>query len=191
MNARVRPYRGVLPVLGERVYIDPAATVIGQVTLGDDVSVWPSTVIRGDVNTISVGARTSVQDGSVLHVASDLLAGPGGLSLAVGEDVTIGHNVILHACTVGRCCLIGMGAIVLDGTVIGDEAIVGAGSVIPPRKRIPPRTLWVGNPARQVRTLGADEIALLHSMATHYVRIKNDYLDAERELACHEPPRLD
>jgi carbonic anhydrase/acetyltransferase-like protein (isoleucine patch superfamily) len=178
MNTRLRAYRGVLPVLGERVYIDPAATVIGRVTLGDDVSVWPSTVIRGDVNTISVGARTSVQDGSVLHVASEQLAGPGGLALEVGPDVTIGHNVILHACTVGHSCLIGMGAIVLDGTVIGDEVIVGAGSVVPPRKQLPARTLWVGNPARQVRALGASEVELLHSMAAHYVRIKNEYLAA-------------
>jgi carbonic anhydrase/acetyltransferase-like protein (isoleucine patch superfamily) len=172
----IRPYREWRPVIGSRVWIDPAATVIGRVTLADDVSIWPGAVLRGDVNRIEIGARTSIQDGSILHVASDRLAGEGGIPLIVGDDCTVGHRVILHACTIGQRCLIGMGAILMDGTVVGDEAIVGAGSLVPARKQIPPRTLWVGSPARQLRVLTAEEIGYLAESAAHYVALKDDYL---------------
>ena len=172
----VRPFRDWRPAIGRRVWIDPSATVIGRVTLGDDASIWPGAVLRGDVNRIEIGARTSIQDGSILHVASDRLAGGGGIPLLVGDDVTIGHRVILHACTVGRRCLIGMGAILMDGVVVGDESIVGAGSVVPAGKQIPPRTLWVGSPARQARVLTDKEIAYLAESAAHYVALKDDYL---------------
>lgn len=175
MPLHLRTYRGVAPQLGARVYVDPQACVIGRVTIGDDSSVWPMAVLRGDVHDIRIGARTSVQDGSVLHVVHD---GPvaGGLPLAVGDDVTIGHSVTLHACTIGNRCLIGMGAIVLDGAVVEDEVIVAAGAVVPPRKRLPTRTLWVGNPARQVRTLSEEEAAQLVYSARHYVKVKDTYL---------------
>ena len=113
----VRPYREWTPRIGRGAWIDPAATVIGRVTIGEDASIWPGAVVRGDVNAISIGARTSIQDGSVLHVASSRLAGGDGIPLIVGEECTVGHAVILHACTVGRRCLIGMGAIVMDGAV--------------------------------------------------------------------------
>ncbi len=172
----VRPFRDWQPAVGRRVWIDPDATVIGRITLGDDASIWPGAVLRGDVNRIEIGARTSIQDGSILHVASDRLAGGGGIPLLVGDDVTIGHRVILHACTVGRRCLIGMGAVLMDGVVVGDESIVGAGSVVPAGKQIPPRTLWVGSPARQVRALTDEEIAYLAESAAHYVALKDDYL---------------
>lgn len=172
----VRPFRDWQPAIGRRVWIDPSATVIGRVTLGDDASIWPGAVLRGDVNRIEIGARTSIQDGSILHVASDRLAGGGGIPLLVGDDVTVGHRVILHACTVGRRCLIGMGAILMDGVVVGDESIVGAGSVVPAGKQIPPRTLWVGSPARQARVLTDKEIAYLAESAAHYVALKDDYL---------------
>ena len=171
----IRPYDGVLPVLGERVYVDPQACVIGRVHIGDDSSVWPMTVIRGDVNTIRIGARTSVQDGAVLHVVHEGAPGSGGMPLAVGDDVTIGHKAVLHACTIGNRCLIGMGAIVLDGAEVGDEVIIGAGCLVPPRKTLPPRTLWVGNPARQVRALTDEEVEGLAYSAAHYVRIKDRY----------------
>jgi carbonic anhydrase/acetyltransferase-like protein (isoleucine patch superfamily) len=170
-----RGYQGLFPALGARVYIDPAASVIGAVRLGDDVSVWPAAVIRGDVNSISVGARSNVQDGAVLHVTH---AGPysaGGLALLVGAEVTIGHRAVLHACTVGDRCLIGMGALLLDGVVVGEEVLVGAGAVVPPRKQLPPRTLWLGNPARRVRELTAREVESLAYSAAHYVRIKDAY----------------
>ena len=172
----IRPYLDWRPDIGRNVWIDPAATVIGRVTIGEDASIWPGVVVRGDVNAISIGARTSIQDGSVLHVASSRLAGGDGIPLVIGEDCTVGHGVILHACTVGRRCLIGMGAIVMDGAVIGDEVIVGAGTLVPAGKRLPPRTLWVGSPVRQQRALEAKEIAFLAESAAHYVNLKNDYL---------------
>jgi carbonic anhydrase/acetyltransferase-like protein (isoleucine patch superfamily) len=172
----LRPYRDWLPALGARVFVDPAATVIGRVTIGDDSSIWPGAVLRGDVNFIRIGARTSIQDGSILHVASDRLAGEGGIPLLVGEDVTVGHRVILHACTIGRRCLIGMGAILMDGATVGDDSIIGAGSLVPAGKRIPPRTLWVGSPARQARPLTEREIGYLAESAAHYVALKDDYL---------------
>ncbi|MDH4259299.1 MAG: gamma carbonic anhydrase family protein [Gammaproteobacteria bacterium] len=174
----VRPYLDARPVIGQRVWIDPAAVVIGRVSIGDDVSIWPGAVLRGDVNTIEIGARSSIQDGSVLHVASAQFAGADGIPLLVGQECTVGHGVILHACTVGRRCLVGMGAIVMDGTIVGDEVIIGAGSVVPAGKRLAPRTLWVGSPARQARVLRAGEIAMLAESAAHYVALKDDYLKA-------------
>ncbi len=175
---RTRPFLGVRPALGARVYIDPAATVIGAVRLGDDVSVWPGAVIRGDVNSISVGHRTNVQDGAVLHVTHDGPYSAGGRPLVVGSDVTIGHRAVLHACTVGDRCLIGMGALLLDGVVVEDEVLVAAGAVVPPRKHLPARTLWLGNPAHRVRELGAREIESFSYSAAHYVLIKEAYRQA-------------
>ena len=172
----IRRYREWLPELGPRAWVDPAATVIGRVTIGEDSSVWPGAVLRGDVNWIRIGARTSIQDGSILHEASDRLAGGGGIPLIVGDDCTVGHRVILHACTVGNRCLVGMGAIVMDGAVIGDEVIVGAGALVPAGKKLPSRTLWVGSPARQSRGLTEKEVAYLAESAAHYVVLKDDYL---------------
>jgi carbonic anhydrase/acetyltransferase-like protein (isoleucine patch superfamily) len=120
------------PLLGERVYIDPAASVSGAVTLGDDVSVWPMAVLRGDVNRISVGARSNIQDGSILHVTHESVAQPKGLALVIGSDVTVGHGAILHACTIGDRCLIGMGAIVMDGVVLEEGALIAGGAVVTP-----------------------------------------------------------
>ncbi len=172
----IRPYRAWTPVIGRGAWVDPAATVIGRVTIGEDSSIWPGAVVRGDVNSISIGARTSIQDNSVLHVASARLAGGDGIPLVIGEECTVGHGVILHACTVGDRCLIGMGAIVMDGAVIGDEVIVGAGALVPAGARLPPRTLWVGSPARERRALTAKEITQLAESAAHYVSLKDDYV---------------
>jgi carbonic anhydrase/acetyltransferase-like protein (isoleucine patch superfamily) len=172
----IRTYREWTPAIGRGAWIDPAATVIGRVAIGEDASIWPGAVVRGDVNFISIGARTSIQDGSVLHVASSRLAGGDGIPLLIGEECTVGHAVILHACTIGRRCLVGMGAIVMDGAVVGDEVIIGAGALVPAGKVVPPRTLWVGSPARQVRALEAQEIAKLADSAAHYVSLKDDYL---------------
>ena len=175
----IRPYNGVLPTLGARAYIDPAAAVIGDVVLGDDVSVWPATVIRGDVNHVRIGARTSVQDGSVIHVSH---AGPhaklGGFATIVGADVTIGHKAILHACTIEDAVLVGMGAIVLDGVVVRRHAMIGAGAVVPPGREVGEGELWVGSPARCVRRLTEAQIEGLHYSAGHYVRLKDEYLAA-------------
>jgi len=172
----IRPYRDVRPIIGLRVWIDPAAVVIGRVTIGDDASIWPGAVLRGDVNYIEIGARTSIQDGSVLHVASARLAGADGIPLLVGAECTVGHRAILHACTIGARCLVGMGAIVMDGVIVGDEVIIGAGSLVPAGKRLPSRTLWLGSPAREVRALTPEEIAMLAESAAHYVALKDDYL---------------
>ena len=174
----VRPYRGVLPVLGERVYIDPAAVVIGRVTLGDDVSVWPTAVVRGDVHRIEVGARCSIQDGSVLHVTHDGPYAPGGRALLIGADVTVGHRVTLHACTVGNACLIGMGAILLDNVEVEDFVMIGAGALVPPGKRLESRGLYVGSPVKRARELTSREVEFLTYSAAHYVKVKNDYLAA-------------
>lgn len=174
----MRPFRGRLPRLGSAVYIDEAARVIGDVELGDDASVWPFAVVRGDVNFIRIGARSNVQDGSVLHVTHDGPYSPGGVPLVIGDDVTIGHGVILHACTIGNRCLIGMGARVLDRVVIEDEVFVAAGAVVAPGKRLESGYLYRGSPAVQARPLTEAERTQLKYSAEHYVRIKNDYLHA-------------
>lgn len=177
----LRPYRNRWPQLAERVYIDPDAVVIGDVTLGDDSSVWPCAVVRGDVQRIRIGARTSVQDGSVLHVTHDGPYTPGGRGLVIGDDVTIGHGVVLHACTIGNACLIGMQATVLDGVVIEDEVMVAAGALVPPGKHLARGTLWAGNPAREKRKLTPEQIEQLHYSARNYVDVKNDYLNATND----------
>jgi carbonic anhydrase/acetyltransferase-like protein (isoleucine patch superfamily) len=161
----IRPYLHHLPTLGERVYIDPVAVVIGDVELGDDVSVWPATVIRGDVNFIRIGARTNLQDGTVVHVSHD---GPhaklGGFAARIGSDVTIGHKAIIHACTIEDAALIGMGAIILDGAVVKKHAFIGEGE------------MWLGSPAKFARKLSEAEIEALYYSAQHYVRLKDEYL---------------
>jgi carbonic anhydrase/acetyltransferase-like protein (isoleucine patch superfamily) len=163
------------PQLGARVYIDPTALVIGRVVLGDDASVWPMCVLRGDVNAIRVGARSNVQDASILHVTHER-DGPGsGFACILGADVTVGHRVTLHGCTIGDRCLIGMGAIVMDGVVIEDEVLLAAGSVVPPGKQLAARSLYLGNPARRVRALTAPELADLTYSAAHYVKLKDSY----------------
>ncbi|MGD9843741.1 MAG: gamma carbonic anhydrase family protein [Steroidobacteraceae bacterium] len=172
----IRPFRNIQPQIGARTYIDPSAVVIGRVTIGEDVSVWPCTAIRGDVNTIHIGARTNIQDGSILHVCSPYPENPAGLPLIIGEDVTVGHGVILHACTVGNFSLIGMGATVLDGATLEDHVFIGAGALVTPGKRLAARGLYMGSPARRVRELTEQELVELHESAAHYVELKNEYL---------------
>ncbi len=173
----IRSFQGISPVLGEGTYVDEAATVIGDVVLGDDVSIWPGTVVRGDVNYIRIGARTNVQDGSIIHVTHDGPYGkPGGFATVIGEDVTIGHAAVIHACVIEDACLIGMGATILDGATIKKNGFVGAGAVIPPGKVVESGELWLGNPAKCVRKLSEKEIEQLYYSAQHYVRLKDKYL---------------
>lgn len=174
--ANLRTYEGVSPKLGVRVYVDPAATVIGDVELGDDASIWPGAVVRGDVEKIRIGARTNVQDGAVLHVTHDGPYTPGGSPCLIGSDVTIGHAAVVHACTVEDCSLIGMHATVLDGAVVKRHAFVGAGALVAPGKVVGEGELWIGNPARCVRRLTDTEIEALRYSAQHYVELKDDYL---------------
>jgi carbonic anhydrase/acetyltransferase-like protein (isoleucine patch superfamily) len=173
----LRPYLDHVPVVGERVYIDPAASVIGDVVLGDDVSIWPGTIVRGDVNFIRIGARTNIQAGSVVHVSHD---GPhaklGGFATVIGSDVTIGHKAIVHACQIEDAVLIGMGAIILDGAIVRRHGFVGAGALVAPGKEVGERELWLGNPARKVRMLSDAEVEALFYSAQHYVRLKDHYL---------------
>lgn len=173
----LRPYLDHSPSLGERVYVDPAATVIGKVTLGDDTSVWPGCVVRGDVNFIRIGARSNIQDGTVIHVSHD---GPhaklGGFATVIGDDVTIGHKAIIHACRIEDAVLVGMGAVLLDGAVVRKHGFVGAGALVAPGKVVGEAELWLGNPARKVRVLSDAEIEGLYYSAQHYVRLKDQYL---------------
>ena len=172
----VRPYNNLEPVLGDGVFIDPSAVVIGDVTLGDDCSVWPCAVIRGDMHKITIGARTSVQDNAVLHITHASEFNSDGWPLTIGDDVTIGHNACLHGCTVGNQVLIGIGATVLDGVVIEDNVIIGAGTLVPPGKHLESGYLYVGNPCKQARPLKDKEIAFFKYSAANYVKLKNDYL---------------
>ncbi len=177
MNRAIRTWQSHSPKLGQRVYIDPAASVIGQVSLGDDVSVWPGTVLRGDVNTIRIGARTNIQDGTIGHVTHDGPYSPGGLPLILGEDITVGHGAILHACTIGNRCLVGMGALILDAAVLDDDVMLAAGSLVSPGKRLESGWLYRGRPAVPVRRLSERELEMLRYSAAHYVRLKDGYLN--------------
>lgn len=174
----IRSYRHKTPVLGSRVYIDDTAVVIGDVSLGDDVSIWPMTVLRGDVHRIEIGAATNIQDACVLHVTHDGEYFPEGHPLVVGSHVTVGHSVALHGCRIGNYCLIGIGAIVMDGATIEDEVILGAGSLVPPGRTLESGHLYVGSPARKTRPLSDKEKAFLRYSAENYVLLKDDYLGA-------------
>jgi carbonic anhydrase/acetyltransferase-like protein (isoleucine patch superfamily) len=171
----LRAYLNSTPSLGPGVYVDPTALVIGDVTLGENVSVWPMTVIRGDVNRVRIGAGSNVQDGSVLHVSRPFPGQDAGWPLTVGDEVTIGHRVVIHGCTIGNRCLIGIGSIVLDGVTVEDEVMIGAGSVVTPGKELRSRGLYLGNPARRVRDLTAAEIERFPVIARHYVDLQRDY----------------
>ena len=172
----VRPFEEQLPRLGVRVWIDPAAVVIGRVDIGDDASLWPMAVARGDVNAIRIGVRSNIQDGSILHVTHDGPYSPGGMPLVIGDEVTVGHRVMLHACTVGDRCLLGMSSTILDGAVLEEDVFLAAGSLVPPGKRLEARTLYRGSPARRVRSLSDEELQMLRYSAAHYVRLKDRYL---------------
>ncbi len=158
----VRVFRDLVPRIAEGAWIAPSADVIGDVELGTLSSIWYGCVVRGDVHSIRIGARTNIQDLSVVHVTS------GRFPTTIGDDVTVGHRAIIHGCTVGNAVLVGMGAILLDGVVVEDEAMIGAGALVSPGTTVSGRTLWLGAPARPVRPLRDAEIAALYSSAAHY-----------------------
>jgi carbonic anhydrase/acetyltransferase-like protein (isoleucine patch superfamily) len=172
----VAAYLGTLPAIGKGVYLHPSAHIIGDVVLGDDVSVWPGTVIRGDVNAIRIGAGSNVQDLSVLHVSHKSSWDPGGSPLIIGAHVTIGHKVILHGCEIGDECLIGMGTIVMDKVVVQPRVLLGAGSLVPEGRVLESGYLYLGAPARRIRSLTEQELTHFAYSAQHYIRLKNDYL---------------
>jgi len=172
----VRTFENFTPDLGVGVFVDPSALVVGQVRMGDHSSVWPMASIRGDVNAIRIGSRTSVQDGCVLHATHAGPFNPEGFNLVIGDDVTIGHKAMLHGCTVGNRCLIGMDSVVMDGAVIESEVVLGAGSIVPPGRVLTSGFLWVGSPARKIRPLNQTEIDYFEYSAENYVSLKNRYL---------------
>lgn len=172
----IRSFNGIRPTLGERVWIDPAALVIGDVVIGDDASLWPTTVVRGDVHHIRIGARSNLQDGTIVHVTHDGPYTPGGFPTLIGADVTIGHGAIVHACTIEDACLIGMGATVLDGAVVRRHGFLGAGALLSPGKVLGEGELWLGSPARFARRLSDVEIESLYYSSKNYVRLKDQYL---------------
>jgi len=166
----IREFDGITPQIADDAFIDDAALVSGDVVIGEQSSVWPMTVIRGDVNSIHIGARTNIQDGCVLHVTHEGPYGP-GRSLQIGDDVTVGHGAILHACTIEDRCLIGMSATVLDGAIIQSDVMIGAGSLVPPNKELESGYLYLGNPIRRARALSEKEKNYLQYSAEHYVRL--------------------
>lgn len=174
----IRKLENHTPSIHASAYIDPTAVVIGQVSIGEHSSVWPMTVIRGDINTITIGNRTNIQDGSVLHVTHDGEYSPGGAKLTIGNDVTVGHSVVLHACTLEDTCLIGIGSVVLDGAIVRSHAMVGAGSIVTGGKEIEGGYLWMGRPARKVRALTEKEIAYLSYSSAHYAKIKDMHVNS-------------
>lgn len=172
----IRNYKKKTPLFGNNVFVDDAAIVIGDVHLGDDSSVWPCAVIRGDMHSIRIGKRTNIQDGCVLHITHASSYNPDGFPLEIGDDVTIGHNVTLHGCKINDQVLIGMGAVVLDGAVIESQVLVAAGAVVPPGSFLKSGFLYKGNPVQQGRPLTDDEKLFFLYSANNYVELKNHYL---------------
>ncbi|AEE21002.1 MAG: gamma carbonic anhydrase family protein [Paraglaciecola chathamensis] len=175
----IRAYKGIQPKLASGCYIDESSVLVGDIECGADVSIWPLVAARGDVNHIKIGARSNVQDGSVLHVSRVSKENPKGHPLIIGEDVTVGHKCMLHGCELGNRILVGMGAIVMDGAIVEDDVFIGAGSLVPPNKRLQSGYLYVGSPVKQARLLKESERAFLKVSADNYVRLKNEYLQEE------------
>ena len=163
------PFEGITPKLGHDVFVAPTATVIGRVTVGDQSSLWFGAVLRGDVGTIRIGARTNVQDLSMVHMT-------GGVSSAeLGDDVTVGHAVVLHGCRVGHRCLVGIGSILLDNVDVGDDCFIAAGSLLTPRLAVPPGSFVLGRPARVVRPTTEGELTAIRESALRYVELASKY----------------
>jgi carbonic anhydrase/acetyltransferase-like protein (isoleucine patch superfamily) len=175
------PYLDAAPTLAARVYLHPSAQVIGNVRLGEDTSVWCNAVLRGDVNDITVGRCSNVQDLTMGHVSHKTPGKPQGSPLVIGDYVTIGHSVILHGCRIGNECLIGMGSIVMDDVVVPDRVMISAGSLVAPGKTLESGFLYMGRPAVKVRPLTDAEIAYLRYSAEHYVRVKDNYLRTQEQ----------
>ena len=173
----LRTYKSITPSLGAKCYVDPSAVIAGDVVLGDDASIWPLVAARGDVNKIRIGARSNVQDGSVLHVTRKSAQNPEGFPLIIGEDVTVGHKCMLHGCELGSRILVGMGAIIMDGVIVEDDVFIGAGTLVPPNKRLESGYLYVGNPMQKKRPLKDSEMAFLKQSAINYVNLKDEYLE--------------
>jgi carbonic anhydrase/acetyltransferase-like protein (isoleucine patch superfamily) len=176
----IQTFEELVPNIHPSAYVADSALVLGDVEIGADSSLWPMTVARGDIHRIRIGARSNIQDGSVLHVTHDSEHAPGGFPLQLGDDVTVGHRVVLHACTLEDRCLVGMGSIVLDGARVCSGAILGAGSLVSPGKVIEGGYLWLGAPARRIRPLTAQEQEYLGYSAAYYVALARRHASAAR-----------
>ena len=175
----MRAFGDSTPVLGKDIMIDPTAVVLGDIELGDDVSIWPQCSLRADMHRIRIGDRTNIQDNAVLHVTHASDFNPEGWPLLIGSDVTVGHSAILHGCTIGDRVLIGMGATVMDGAVVEDEVMVAAGALVTPGKTLESGLLYGGSPARPLRELTQSEHQFLSYSAANYVRLKARYLKTD------------
>lgn len=171
----IRDFEDKQPKIHASTFVDETALVLGDVKIGENCSIWPFTVIRGDVNTIQIGNNTNIQDNSVLHVTHDGPYNPGGYDLKVGNTVTVGHRVILHGCHIGNSCLIGMGATIMDGAVVESHTLIGAGSLVTPNKHLESGYLWIGSPIRKVRKLSDEELESIEYSAANYVKLKNKH----------------
>lgn len=169
----IRPFEQYTPQIHPSAYIDASAVIIGAVEIGAESSVWPMSVIRGDIQSVRIGERTSIQDGTIIHVTHASRFCPGGHATHIGNDVTVGHRVILHACTIEDCALIGMGAIVMDQAVVASQVIIGAGGLVPPGKVLESGFLYVGSPVQQIRRLSARELEFLQYSPQNYQRLKD------------------
>ena len=176
----ISKYLDAAPIVGANVLLHDSAQVIGDVIIGDDCSIWPNAVIRGDVNHIRIGRGSNVQDLSMCHVAHKTAGKPEGSPLIIGEYVTIGHSVILHGCRIGDEVLVGMGSLVMDDAVIGPRVMIGAGSLVPPGKVLQEGVLYVGRPVKEIRKLTPEEITGLRYSADHYIKVKDNYLKTAR-----------
>jgi len=172
----LRKFKNSTPSIGEANYIDDSAIIIGDVSLGNHVSVWPTVVIRGDVASIKIGNNTNIQDGSVLHVSHSGKYSPAKAPLKIGQGVTIGHRAVVHACTVGDYCLVGMGAIIMDNAILEDYVMLGAGALVPANKILESGYLYMGSPAKKLRELSTQEKEFLEYSSDHYVKLKDEYL---------------
>lgn len=172
MSGLILPFKGTLPTIAPSCFVAANATVIGDVVIGAESSVWFGCVIRGDVHEIRIGERTNIQDGTIIHVTG------GKLGTYIGSGITIGHGAILHACTLEDDCFIGMGATLLDGVVVEQGAMVAAGAMVPPGKRVKRGELWGGNPARMMRELKAEEMAFFAKSADNYRALAREYMPA-------------
>ena len=172
----IRSYKSKSPKFAEHCYIDASSVLVGDVDCAEHVSIWPLVAARGDVNTIKIGARTNIQDGTVLHVSRTSEVNPNGFPLLIGADVTVGHKCMLHGCTLGDRILVGMGAIIMDGAIVEDDVFIGAGTLVPPNKTLKSGYLYKGNPAKHARTLTESELTFLKQSALNYIKLKDEYI---------------
>ena len=172
----IRSFRNISPKIHKTAYVDEQSTVIGDVIIGEDSAIWPQVVVRGDINTIKIGKRTNIQDGSILHVTHASEYCPSGYALSIGDDVTIGHSAVIHACSIKDTVLIGMGSIILDGAIINSQCMLAAGALVGPGKELESGFLYVGSPAKKLRELSDKELKFLLYSAKGYVDLKNKYM---------------